>query len=214
MSDHGPRPEYDADELLGGVPAEIEPPAGLRHQVVGALRAQGLVRETPTSWPPVPYWLLTVAATVMAFLGGRASANGVLPQSGDAPEIAVATGAPGLTIPVGSSAWVFLLYEDERFDAADRSPAEIARSYEAWARRSAERGIMLLAEKFADTETLLVQGEATTRPLGLAVPPGMLGGMFVVAAPTREAALALARETPHHDLGGIVLMREIDRASR
>jgi hypothetical protein len=53
-----------------------------------------------------------------------------------------------------------------------------------------------------------------TRPLSIMPPPGMLGGMFVVAAPDREAAVALARETPHHALGGIVVVREIDRMPR
>jgi hypothetical protein len=211
MSDHHARPETDADDLLARVPAEVEPPAALRDQVVGSLRAQGLLRGTPTSSPSFAYWALTAAAAVLAFLGGRASANDASPIP---PDLAVAPATPGLAVPEGSSAWALLLFEDGRFDAGDQSPEVVARTYDAWARVAAARGFLILAEKFADEETLLVDGEATTRPVGFVIPPGMLGGMFVVVAPTREAALALARETPHHEMGGIVLMREFDRTSR
>ena len=211
MSDHDARPEADADDLLARFPAEVEPPAGLRDQVVEALRAQGLVRPTSTSRQPFAYWALTAAAAALAFLGGRASASGPSPVS---RAITDASATPGLAVPEGRSAWAFLLFEDGRFDAGDLSPDEVARTYDSWARAAAAQGVVILAEKFADEETILVGGTETTRPVGLGAPPGMLGGIFVVAAPTRAAAIAVARETPHHELGGIVLVREIDRAPR
>lgn len=107
-----------------------------------------------------------------------------------------------------------MLYEDGRFDPGESTPDEVARAYGAWARAAAAQGVMLMAEKFSDEETLLVDGEARARPFGVDEPPGVLGGVFVVAAPTREAALALARETPHHEMGGIVVLREIGRGPR
>lgn len=214
MTDHDPVLDGDADDLLAGMPAEVEPPAELRAQVVDALRAQGLVRGAAVPRTPLAYWALSATAVLVAFLAGRASADGFPSGAREAPEIAVAPGIPGLAIPEGSSAWAFLLYEDARFDAEGLSPDEVARVYDAWGRAATARGVMLMGEKFSDEETLLVGGEAITRPLGFASAPGMLGGIFVVAAPTREAALALARETPHHEMGGIVLMREIDRQRR
>jgi hypothetical protein len=214
MTDHDPLSDRDAGDLLGGMPAEVEPPAELRAEVVDALRAQGLVRRASAPRTPLVYWALSATAVLVAFLAGRASADGLTPGAPEAPEIAVARGTPGLAIPEGSSAWAFLLYEDGRFDAGELSPDEVARAYDAWARAATESGVMLMGEKFSDEETLLVGGEATTRPLDFTGPPGMLGGIFVVAAPTREAALALASETPHHEMGGIVLMREIDREPR
>ena len=213
MKDDDILPDGDADDLVAGMPAEVEPPAELHAQVVDALRAQGLVRGAPAPRPPLAYWALSAAAVLVAFLAGRAGA-GLPPGAPTAPETAVAPGTPGLAIPEGSSAWALLLYEDRRFDAGALSPGEVARAYDAWGRAAAARGVMLMGEKFSDEETLLVGGEVTTRPLSFAALPGMLGGIFVVAAPTREAALALAREMPHHELGGIVLMREIDRGPR
>jgi hypothetical protein len=214
MRDQDPLPHGDDDDLLAGMPAEVEPPAELRAQVVDALRAQGLVRGARAPRVPLAYWALSAAAVLAAFLAGRASGDGLTPRVPEAREIAVVSGTPGLAIPEGSSAWAFLLYEDGRFDAGDRRPDEVARAYDAWGRAAAARGVMLLGEKFSDEETLLVGGEARSRPLGVVAPPGTLGGIFIVAAPTREAALALARETPHHEMGGMVLMREIDRVPR
>ena len=214
MRDHDLLSNGGAEDLLAGIPAEVEPPAELHAQVVDALRAQGLLREPPARRMPFAYWALSAAAVLAAFLAGRASGDGLLPVALEKPYVAVAQSTPELAIPEGSSAWAFLLYEDGRFDAGQLSPEEVARTYAAWAQLASARGVMLMAEKFSDEETLLVGGEARPRPLGVAAPPGTLGGIFIVAAPTREAALALARETPHHEMGGIVLMREIDRGPR
>lgn len=211
MSDDDPRVDGDAVDPLAGMPAELEPPAELRAQVVDALRAQGLVRGAREPRTPLVYWSISAAAVLVAFLAGRASDDGLRRGLEEAPESVVAPASPGLAVPEGSSAWALMLYEDERFDPGESTPDEVARAYGAWARAAAAQGVMLMAEKFSDEETLLVDGEARTRPFGVDAPPGMLGGMFVVAAPTREAALALARETPHHEMGGIVLLREIDR---
>jgi hypothetical protein len=214
MSDHDPQADGGATDPLAGISAEVEPPLELRAHVVDALRAQGLVRGARTSRAPLAYWTLSAAAVLVAFLAGRASDDG-LPRGGEeAPESVVAPTGPGLVVPEGSSAWALMLYEDGRFDPGESTPDEVARAYGAWARAAAAQGVMLMAEKFSDEETLLVDGEARTRPFGGDAPPGMLGGMFVVAAPTREAALALARETPHHEMGGIVVLREIDRGPR
>lgn len=211
MSDDDPRVDGDAVDPLAGMPAEVEPPAELRAQVVDALRAQGLVRGAREPRMPLAYWSLSAAAVLVAFLAGRASDDGLAHGVEGAPESVVAPASPGLAVPEGRSAWALMLYEDERFDPGESTPDEVARAYGAWARAAAAQGVMLMAEKFSDEETLLVDGEARTRPFAVDAPPGMLGGMFVVAAPTREAALALARETPHHEMGGIVLLREIDR---
>jgi hypothetical protein len=219
MRDDDPRAERDTDDLLAGIPVELEPPVELRGHVVDTLRERGLVRSVSAIGSRLRYWAVTVAAALVAFLGGRMTASPPEPVA-TAPAASVETtttapeGTPGLQIPEGRSAWAFLLYEDARFDAGDRSLEEVVRIYDAWGSAAAAAGVLLLGEKFADEETLLVEGQATARPLGAAAPPGMLGGMFVVAAPTQEAALALARETPHHEMGGIVLMREIDRIDR
>lgn len=219
MSDHDRGQEPDTDAWLADVPPELEPPPELRGQVLDALRERRLVRRGRPERSRLRHWALTAAAALVAFLGGRMSASRAPAPTGGSeavtsgPVVAL-EGMPGLEIPPGSSAWALLLYEDGRFDAGDRSPEEVARAYDAWGAAAAAAGVMLLGEKFADEETLLVEGSAETGPLGFAEAPGVLGGMFVVAAPTRQDALALARETPHHEMGGVILMREIDRLPR
>lgn len=216
MKDQDLPRDAETEDLLAGQAAEVQPPAELHVQVVDALRARGLIRATPGRGPTLAWWSFTAAAAVVAFFAGRmtAAAPGSTADAVGGPSVVAAGAPPPLMIPDGRSAWMFLLYEDGRFDAGDLRPHEVARAYDAWAAAAADQGVLLLGEKFADEETLVTGAEVITRPLSITAPPGMLGGMLVVAAPDRAAAVALARETPHHELGGIVVVRQIDRRPR
>jgi hypothetical protein len=199
--DEDPRPE-GPDPLLDGQAAEVSPPAGLRREVVARLRREGLV----VAGAPWLRWTVTAAALAVAFVGGRASVPPVDWTAGPPEARSPAAGA----LAAGPRQWALLLYEDARFDAGDATADELVGVYARWAEAERERGGLILAEKLADTETLLAGGEATTRAVGPAAGAGALTGLFIVEAPDRAAALDVARRTPHHRFGGVVLVRAID----
>lgn len=198
-----------------GLPPEVSPPPDLRDRVVARLREGGLLAPGDAVPPgdgggPVTpggpglaaggaamrRWALTAAAVVLAFVAGRATGSaGVDP----APPAAA------------QPRWVLMLYEGESMDIGDLGLDEVEGEYVAWARRAAEAGSLVLGEKLAEVEFVVdSDGPPTERPLGVAPPPGVLTGMFVVEAPTLDAAVEAARSTPHRAFGGTVLIRPID----
>ncbi len=191
-----------------GLVAEVAPPADLRAQVVGRLHAEGLLPGLagPGRSPgaggagaTLARWALTAAAVVVGFLGGRATAS---PAAVD--------GVGGAPAPAGAR-WALFLYEDGPMAIGDRSLDEVEGEYVAWARQAAEAGTLVLGEKLAEVEFVLdSEAPPLERPLGVGDPPGILTGMFVVEAPSLEAAVEAARSTPHRAFGGTVLIRPID----
>jgi hypothetical protein len=93
---------------------------------------------------------------------------------------------------------MLLLYEDAAYRAPATPEEQAARvaEYVGWAEDLRERGIDIEGEELAP------EGASEGRL-------GILSGYFLVAAPDADAAVAIARTTPHVRHGGTVVVRRI-----
>jgi hypothetical protein len=196
------------------------PPADLENAVASALRARDLLvpdapgdrAVRPPLVPRVPagrVWgwaALAVAACVAAFYAGlsvRERGAGVAPDS--------TTHA----IPVASSRYLLLLYEDEAYRAPE-TPAEVearVAEYSAWAADVDARGIAIQGDELAvpaQSWTLDASGGAVVETRGApAAAAGTMAGYFVIEGVDADAAIAIARTMPHLEYGGTVVVRPI-----
>ena len=78
----------------------------------------------------------------------------------------------------------------------------IVAEYSAWAGALAERGVMVMGEE-------LTPDEAVLGSLPEATGGQRITGFFVIHAPDRDSALAIARSCPHVKYGGTVSVRGI-----
>lgn len=183
--------DTDIDEALRSLPLEREPPSDLHARVRERLRSDRLLAASG-SRPWLRRAWAAAAVAVLAFLGGRATA---VPSPLPADE-----GSGPL--------WVFLLYEDDRFDTGGRLVTEVVALYDRWADDARRDGALVLAEKLG-TERVVVAtpGPAPTDGDG---PHGELSGLFVVRAADARAAADMARSLPHARFGGTVVVRSVD----
>jgi hypothetical protein len=178
------------------------PPAGgwtgLEERVVGALRAEGLVRFTPHKGVNVRQlharWAVAagVLLTLGIFAGSYAARTGSGAMQDSRPQFAL------------------LLYEDASYQSAppDGQEARIA-EYADWARRLAGEGRLVDAGKLSDAGDLLAGTDRSTAVVPRAA-EGMLAGYFVIRAQDRREAERIARECPHLKYGGTISLREIE----
>ena len=110
---------------------------------------------------------------------------------------------------------MLLLYEDAAYRAAATSEDQADRvaEYVAWAGELRERGVEVEGEELAPAgESAWLDGRWDGVVAAEGAPGGTLGalaGYFVVAAPDLDAALAIARTTPHLAHGGTVVVRRV-----
>ncbi len=161
-------------------------------------------RLPPNRWCPVA--ALAAAAVVLAFFAGRTSA-GV--PSGPSAALGPAESPESPPQAEESARWAFLLYEDERFQPDGLSTQAIDSLYMQWIDAGRESADLDAAEglgatEFVVTEFVVTDGPTLRRPAGSVEPPGFLTAIFLVRAPTLDAAVELARGTPHLQMGGTV----------
>jgi hypothetical protein len=106
--------------------------------------------------------------------------------------------------------WLLLLVEDERYDAPTDSAAVAARvaEYGAWAGELAQAGQLVRANELGPERTVLRQGAPDVRVM-VGAASGEVTGYFIVTAPSRDAAEAIARGSPHVRHGGVVVVRPV-----
>ena len=92
----------------------------------------------------------------------------------------------------GSPRFLLLLHETPATATTGVPEPQLVEEYRQWARGVSAEGTTIQGEKLKD------------------VPGQTLSGFFVVAAPTREAADAIAASCPHARYGGRIEVREID----
>lgn len=178
--------DRDVSTPLAGLPRELPPPPALEAQVVERLSARGLLTRRRTL-----RWMAPLAAALAGVAGGWLLRS--LPQ----PEAPAA--------PAGSL--YLLLIEGE--PAETRPVDELVATYRAWGETLAARGQLAGAEKLEDEGLVLAAGAAgPATPLELG--PTTLGGYFVVRAGSLAEAEAIARTTPHVQMGGRVTVRPVD----
>jgi hypothetical protein len=148
-------------------------------------------RSTPAGamWPT----LLRVAAG-LALLGGgwllgRSAGEGAAPGPPGAPET-----APD---------HMLLLWEDPASPPAG-DPSAVAAEYAAWAGMVASGGTPISGDELGSPRTLLPPDGREPTPPADATAGLRLGGYFLVATGSSDAAEALARDHPHRVNGGWV----------
>lgn len=147
--------------------------------------------------PPVPW-----AAAAALFVAGFACAWLLRPER--------ATPGERLT-DAGPDAWLLLLHEPPGAALEPAAEAAAVAEYAAWARALAGEGRLVAGEKLADEPGWrLDPGGAPGGPLPSLDEAGGVAGYFVLRAPDRAAALALARGCPHLSHGGWIEVRRID----
>ena len=104
-------------------------------------------------------------------------------------------GASTATTPgedAGSPRFLLLLHETPATAATGVPESQLVEEYRQWARDVSAGGTQIQGEKLEEA------------------PGETLSGFFIVAAPTREAAEAIAASCPHVRYGGRIEVRDID----
>jgi hypothetical protein len=206
------------------------PPPDLEESVVAALAGEGLVADMaagsggsvaakrpheppgrPARVPTRRAWAwgaLALVATLAAFFAGVS-----ISDRGAGSEDAL----PGTVGPASPERWLLLLYEDAAYRAPatpEETAARVA-EYVAWVEDLLEQGVAVDGEELAGpVESEMLDGRRGAIETGPGAPSGPVGtvaGYFVVEAPDREAAIAIARTSPHLAHGGTVVVRRIVR---
>ena len=200
---------------------EDGPPADLVDSVVAALAGRGLIGggshatarplpEPRTAKVPArrawAWGALALAAALAAFFAGISISDR---GAGRTPA------GTGAARPAAAERYLLLLYEDAAYRAPatpDEQAARVA-EYVGWVEELRERGIDIEGEELApseESEWLDGRGDEVGAAQGAPGGPlGALAGYFLVAAPDADAAVAIARTTPHIKHGGTVVVRRI-----
>ena len=196
------------------------PPADLEDSVVAALAGRGLIGGGPAAARPSPqpqtpnvparrawaWGALALAAALAAFFAGISVSD----------RGAGRTPAGSEVVPAATTArYLLLLYEDAAYRAPATPEEQAARvaEYGGWVADLRERGIDIQGEELAPTdESAWLDGRERGVTAAEGAPAGelgMLSGYFLVAAADADAAVAIARTTPHLRHGGTVVVRRI-----
>lgn len=221
---------------LEALSEEVAPPEGLEDAVTNALAERGLVRPARRGGRKIRL-PLALAASLVLFAAGYGLGRAVRPEAGGAtagsasagsaagagaavetdpavhPGAEAETGAAPEAASAGSATpagplFLLLLYEGPDF-APDRSVGQLVTEYGAWARSLREAGVLVRAEKLAGDGAWVVRAPETS---GEGVGPGSSApsGFYLITAPDYEAAVRIARASPHVRYGGAVSVRRID----
>jgi hypothetical protein len=165
---------------LADLPATAAPPPGLEDRVVRAVAAAGLLRPPRRQVSP---WL-ALAASLVAAVGGWLAHGLATTTAGARPD------AP---------AFLLLLSEPQPL-ATDKPVAALADEYRRWAAGLAEANGVVYAARLLDA------GRELGATGGSAAPPK---GFFVVRAADLDAAVEVARTSPHLAYGGAITVRPV-----
>jgi hypothetical protein len=182
-------------EFMAGT-GESEPPPSSR--VKQSIERRGLPAGRPSAWqadapprglPAVMRLVGTAAAVVLAFFLGL--------WTGRRPSTAASP-------PDGRYA-LFVLGEGDDGVAEGAKVAE----YGAWIERLAVSGVDVSGEKLGSAGWRLAPGEAAVRESGAGA-EDRVTGFFIIAAPSADSALSIARGMPHLRHGGRLVLRPIE----
>lgn len=183
---------WEALEQAAPEPLPAEARARIRDMLrTSASGLSGTAPERRSAWG----W---AAAVVAALLLGGAGGYLLGPVRGGA--------APGpASARADERSWLLLVHDNEASDRAVREQgmeAVVAR-YAAWAGELAEEDRLVAAEHLAPDPMWI--GETTSRS-------SPISGFFLIRAGSAEEALAIARRSPHVELGGVLEVRAVEGA--
>jgi hypothetical protein len=199
--------------LLRSLADEPEPSADLEHRIAQELERRGFVRAGGRHWIMSTMKVVGVAAALgVVFLIGFKTGDG---RASSAASGATASVPPA---PSGGDEYMLLMFmrapHDAKAPAPDRTSEgyrAIIAEYRAWAEARAAEGRLVSAEKLSDaTRVMTGRGESLSIATSSKT-DRVLGGYFLITAPTLEDAIALAKTHPHLKYGGEVEVRPIEK---
>jgi hypothetical protein len=195
MHDDDASRELTPEELqaLRSLAREQPPAPELEERVVAALGARGLIRA-----PAWPRWVALAAAAMVALAVGFAAGR-------FSPRPAAAVD--------DSPRFVLLLYADAERDAS-RDPAlerKIAAEYSAWARQLGREGRFVAGDPIHGEGRMLRRRGGTVEALLAGAETGgeVVVGYFMIHARDQAEAVEIAKQCPHLDYDGGVLVRRV-----
>ena len=172
------------DTLLRSYPQAVDPPASFEERIFGELRRRNQHRRLRFR-----IVLGAAAALILAALGfliGR-----TWPQA------------------AGAQADYAIFIREDAFPATDE--ASRVQEYSEWARRLRQQGHMIIGEKLSDTRQIVMADRREIR-----ISPSstrgdvVIGGLFLISAPSDDDAMRIARSCPHLRHGGSVELRRVE----
>ncbi len=199
--------EANALKALAGAP---DPSPELEDRVVAALKQRGEIRANGG-------WIMRISKTAAAaIVVGAAFAGGFL--VGNRGETAPASSGVATTAPASGHEYMLLMFT--RVDAAhaatstepmnDDAYRAIVDEYRQWAIDREKEGRLVSAEKLADETRVMTESGDRIDVATTADTDRMLGGYFLITAPSLDDAIALAKTHPHLKYGGEVEVRPIE----
>ena len=236
MSQEGKQMDPD-DGRLSRLYEDREPPGGMEERVVANLREANLLepdsvsRGGPTGPPPGTSpdrqdgsgrMLRRLAASIVLVGLGWAAGSSGIGRPGESPssarEATESDGAQGAQAsshdmaPAGAESprFILLLYEQDDFEAADvDAQDDVVDEYRNWAVSLASAGNFVQGERLASNGSLVVPDAVDPQGAGSLLGDAILGGYFIVGAPSLAEAVRLAEGHPHRSYGGWIEVREI-----
>jgi len=197
MQDDKKRDALSPEEkaTFAALPRKLAPSSALEERIVGALKAKGLIRLTPS----LQIWTLPhlagafAAAVVLLVLGfgvGKWRSH------------------PSLQSPT-QPMFILLLYEGR--GASEHEPDRVI-EYTAWARTIAQSNHLLGGEKLQYDGRLLrrVAEGLDVRDISTHGDDEQVAGYFLIQAANYDEAEKIAASCPHLKYGGLIELRQID----
>lgn len=215
MSDDPNKNWTDAEAtVLRSLQDEPVPPAGVEDRVVDALKRRGQIRVQGGSIAMIGKTAGLVVAAAVVFVGGFVTGNRNVEATKTTEMPAVAT-EPAASADNQYMLLMFTRGEDPSDEPmADADFAAIVAEYRQWAEDRAAEGRLVDAQKLASTTRVMTAGAGGVSVEPDAHPDRVLGGYFLITAPSLEEAIELTRTHPHLKYGGEVEVRPIEVTRR
>ena len=168
---------------LASLPRQLDPPTELERRVLAAFRSETTRSRNTFSWRQLA---AAAALIVISLAAGIAIGRQSIPSVAD---------------PNGGPRFMFLLWGSG--DAAGSPDDRSAEEYGRWAAAQRETGRSVSGERLS-SEAVLVEAGRTIRTVA------EVEGFFVVSAASLDEAAEIARNSPHVQRGGRIIVRPID----
>ena len=211
MNDDPTRKLSEAEEAaLRALGEDVAPSPELEGRVVAALKQRGDIRASGGWVMKSTRALVAAVVAGIVFVAGFAVGNQGQAQSPATTEAPVVA-----TTPAGQQ-YMLLMYTRAPQPGAERPPSsgkslqEIIAEYRDWAHAREREGRLVSAEKLSGKTRVVTTKADGVEVASTAASDRVLGGYFLITAPSLADALELAESHPHLKYGGEVEVRPIE----
>jgi hypothetical protein len=214
MSDDRDKKLSDAEaRAMRSLAVDCQPSAGVEDRIVTELKRRGAIRADGGWTMKITKSVVAAAIVAAAFFGGFVAGNRGATASKPAGETAAATEATS----DAAGQYMLLMYSrvDPGADVHVEATGEedyraIVDEYRQWAFARDAEGRLVSAEKLSD-ETRVMEGSGEHMTIAAdANSDRVLGGYFLITAPSLDDAIELAKSHPHLKYGGEIEVRPIE----